>query len=78
MIYFSKKKTALITGSSTLINLFNNYFIIVIRTYWYLWRSHEHQKIKKKKKLKKKEETYKIAEKFYLKEVLPKEVKKIN
>ena len=32
-----------------------------------LWRSHEHLKKKKEE-----EETYKIAEKFYLKEVLSK------
>ena len=79
-----KGKNELITNGSTLANLFNNYFINItsalklkqsppkfpsIRNLLIHYR--DHMSIKKIK------ETYKIAEKFHLKEVSSEEVKNI-
>ena len=72
-----KGKNKLITNSSTLANLCNNYFISITNTSKLkqslpklLINYSDHMSIKKIK------ETYKIAEKFHLKEVLFEEVKK--
>ena len=77
-----KEKSRLITNSSTFVNLFNNYFINITSSLKLkqspkfpsipnlLIHYGDHMSIKKIK------ETYKIAEKFYLKEVSPEEVKK--
>ena len=79
-----KEKNELITNSSTLANLFNNYFINITSTLKLkqsppkfpsipnlLIYYRDHMSIKKIK------ETYKITDKFHLKEVSSEEVKKV-
>ena len=79
-----KEKNELITNSSTLANLFNNYFINITSTLKLkqspqkfsslpnlLIHYRDHMSIKKIK------ETYNIAEKFHLKEGSSEEVKKV-
>ena len=79
-----KEKNELITNSSTLANLFNNYFINITSTLKLkqsppkfpsipnlLIHYRDHMSIKKIK------ETYKITDKFHLKEVSSEEVKKV-